>query len=613
MSKYQRNYFTAIRAIGIIVFLFATIGIAQQRSISATTGPARVLQPQQTNQRLLQQGQQLEFQGKLEEALAAFQQYKEANPSDPNGWLQVGRILGRLRQYEEMEALWKEYLPKAPPYLKAQIEGEYGASLWKRGDFSGARIHWNNAISVNRNENSYNSLYSILVSYNITDEAIRLMQEGRKTLNNPTAFGYQLFQLYLLTMNPKEAALEAIQQVKINPATEGQWTFWLAQFSDDEEVTSTLCNEFNQAIKAQTSPAIVAAIYGLKATILFRSRQYDATFDAIALVDSLTGANGSRLLQLASQLLSEGETTIARKALETALRRQRIETPYVLSLLAQLEWQQGDSVKARERWNIVLDKFPSEPESEIAAQKIATSYLPGHPDDALKYADRAFRHPHAVHQTETRTLMVDAALAAGDLSKAEMHKNGGLSINTPDYALWFGTLLLQGFVISVLGNSPDSVVTASLSTLDQIRFDDRASVDAIRWRILWNALIKRPALLQLLRAGEREYVFHRPLTQSAAIDRALPPYDDAARETISRVIIWLNGSIESEQWVDKLLAHFPAEPRLPGLLLERAQARFRRGAVADALKDLELILKQYPGRPEEDPARQLLRKWSKEG
>ena len=82
------------------------------------------------NQRLIIQAQQLEQTGKLEEALAAYEQYKTTNPGDANGWMGVGRMLTRLRKYDELEAHWKSYLPSAPSYMHTQIEGEIGAAVW---------------------------------------------------------------------------------------------------------------------------------------------------------------------------------------------------------------------------------------------------------------------------------------------------------------------------------------------------------------------------------------------------------------------------------------------------------------------------------------------------
>jgi len=451
------------------------------------------------------------------------------------------------------------------------------------------------------------------MNYGIHDEAVKLLLEGRKVFNNPTLFTYQLFQLYLITMNPKDAAAEASRQVIDNPITESQWTYWLTQFGTDSGTVSILNNEFDTAEKSTSNRAAKAAFAGLKATIYFHAQRFAEAVQETMIADSLGNTIGTRLISLTQQLLSEGETVNARVALETVMRRQKTENPQTLSLLARLEWQQGDSAKARDHWKLLIDRFPNETDAEIAAQQLARSTQVTDPQTAMQWLVRALKHPQPQHTTETRVIMIQVLQTMGDLTRAEAVRNEAFTTVSPDIQNWSGTIMLLGFLNTLLGAAPDSIVTQNIAMMDGMAFNDIASVDAMRWRILWNAVIKRPALASLLRQGEREFIFHHPFTVLHDIEQQLSPYDDAAREISARVTVWTSGSLEREKWVDILLAHFPNEARLPALLLERAQNRFKRGLQADANKDLEYILKEYGGRPEEESARKLMRMWSKEG
>ncbi|MDK9698772.1 MAG: tetratricopeptide repeat protein [bacterium] len=582
---------------------------AQTTAAPTPTKPLPKQQPQ--NLRDFQAGQQFEMRGKYDEALEQYRRILQTTPGDVNALQGVARVLARTRKYEELEQHWQQYYSQAPVYMRPQIDGELGALLWRRGDHANARARWDAALNVNRNEGGYTALNNVLLQYGIHEEAIRILLEGRTKLGNPTLFSYQLLQLYLSAMNPRAAALEAVQQVRINPGLESNWSYWLTQFGEETETVNTLRDVLQSELEKPAAPAVRGGIASILASVSFHTGNFTAAVSETNLADSLLNGRGIRLFGLANQLLGEGEVVAAKSALQIATRRQSGETPQILELLAKLELAQGDTVASRSRFEELVKKYPTAPESETGALTLARSYLPRQPEQAAEWARKALLHPMKYHPAEARVILIEAALAQGSIPIAERIRNEALHSNGLDLPKFSGQLSLLGFRALLLSDAPDSLVTNGLTLLDQVRFDDPASVEALRWRLLWNSCTARPELLAVLRKGERAYVTGKPFPALDSLN--LTKQDEAEKELLARIIVWTEGTPQQTLWIDRLLTQFPTEPRLPGFLLQRAETRYRQGDTASALRDLELILQRFPNRPEEERARKLLRAWSKEG
>ncbi|MCX7836082.1 MAG: tetratricopeptide repeat protein [bacterium] len=578
---------------------------------------------------LIQQGYSFERLQRFEEALDAFEKARNINPNLADAWLGTSRMLMRLKRYEELKTKWSVELPKAPFSIRTQMHAELGCALWYLGDVLGTRSQWEAAVSDQPNESTFQTLYYSVLQYGIYEELLRFFLEKRESNPSYQFLSRLIFDLYVYTMNPDGALKEVLFQIRQNPNSENEWSAQLARFSGDSLTTLSMITTVETELRKRgLSLKEKIALYRVLGSIKFHSAMFMEAVKDYILADSLANGKGERLYEIGDRLLAENQYEPAALALEYAKRKSGVEQAYQLLLLGKLAEQQGDITKAREYWSRAFYHHPNEVHSEEAALRLARSFLLKNPKETISILRKMNSLTHRTKLMETSALLIEALYRSGNYLEASKEIQFASKLTANDANLWRGTIIYQNFLLQVLHPEvTDSILLQSISSLNQIPFADPISTQALQERIFWNTLQETPNLIPAFRTWFRT-IHQTPISDTLYIqvtqtilNLSQNASNEVQREILFRVANDAFTRFDSNPSLNFLLEKvfhtiedkFLTDARAPSLFLERAKRNFQQNDYAQAIRDLEMLIKFSPNSPEGEIARKLLRKWSRDG
>ena len=143
------------------------------------------------------------------------------------------------------------------------------------------------------------------------EEAIELLQNARKKLNNDNLFQYELARLYGWYRNYRESAAEYLKIVLHDPKSYPIVEKEIMSLPDDSATVQQVLEVLSS--KTEADPQNVQFLQ-LKANYYLRHTRYESAFQSFIDLDKVVNAGGMRVLQLANALFQQGAYFVAARA-----------------------------------------------------------------------------------------------------------------------------------------------------------------------------------------------------------------------------------------------------------------------------------------------------------
>lgn len=389
-----------IRTIAIltnILFLWASV---------ATAGDQFVQQ--------LKLAERLEKEGRLEDALKAYQGLLPEGSESPQLLDRIQGILKELKRYPQLIEFINQRLEKTPGDLDLHMA--LGEGFFLSGQVQEARETWLKAVQLSpKEEGSYIRVSDAFLERGMLAEAAEVFLEGRRNLGDTALFAERLAQIYELGGDYRAATQEYLIWLGQDARQLRYVSSRMAQFPEDPEVEKTVEETLMSAVAAEPDQFAFRHLLGYHLT---RAGKPDQAYQQFLLLDDREkDSRGGILTEFAQRCTELGYHEVAIQSCREVVKRYP-EAPIARS--AQLVV--GNNLAALERYQEALvayeeliQRHPTSSESAEAMYLTGEIYFL-HLDD-VQSALATYRALVAEGGGEPRR--IDAAFRIGDCLTAQ--------------------------------------------------------------------------------------------------------------------------------------------------------------------------------------------------
>ncbi|QXD16304.1 tetratricopeptide repeat protein [Rhodocaloribacter litoris] len=196
---------------------------------------------------------------------------------------------------------------------------EKGRLLYLKGDEEGARTTWRTALDTLPNHtNTYLTVYRAMLQVRLFDEAIDVLETGRRTLGREDLFQTDLAYLYNLTGEHAKAMVEYLNLLAQN---ERQLNFVRSRLSRYLEQEDALKASIAVAERAVRQNPLNRAFRELLSWLYLEAGLYREALNVNRAIDRLEQEQGQVLFDFARQAADAGAYDVALEAYEEILAR----------------------------------------------------------------------------------------------------------------------------------------------------------------------------------------------------------------------------------------------------------------------------------------------------
>ena len=361
--------------------------------------------------------------GNHQSAASYYQQLLQLAPEDSAAVHGLARSLEANQQYQAVVDLLDSWLRRHPDDLPAHWrlgdaharldDPEQAVATWRRGLRRSPR-----SVAL------YQQLSDRSQAAGLHAAAIRFLLDGRKTLDQPELFGWELAGLYLHQEEYPEAVDAYLTALLQTPQRYPLAEKNLLELMVDERAAPAILQALQATlarIRDENGDPLQASML---ASSCFLERDQPQTGLQILTAAADLPEIADRLFQYASRCEARGHDVVAARAYALFAAR-RADSPYLyMALLRQAEItaRSGDHARAAELYSQLIRRFPSKPEAREAVYHLGQLQL-GELDD-LPGARATFaallRTPHRDPWTYgALELQAECALRTGELDSAE--------------------------------------------------------------------------------------------------------------------------------------------------------------------------------------------------
>ncbi len=168
------------------------------------------------DQILEQRASSLARLGRTEEAVDLYLEILYKNPRNYNIYFRVSNLMPGPENAPVLLEILGDILKTQSN--NTRLSAEKGRLLYLLDRNAEAVQHWQGLVHNNRNNNFiYNSVTNAMLQAGATTEAIDLLNKGRKSLNDPQAFAFELARIYAAAHDYDNASREYLSHLDKNP------------------------------------------------------------------------------------------------------------------------------------------------------------------------------------------------------------------------------------------------------------------------------------------------------------------------------------------------------------------------------------------------------------
>ncbi len=394
---------------------------------------------QENNNRFML-GQNYEGEGQYDKAKGIYEDLYKSQPDNIEFFESLNRVYIQLKEYESSIQLIEDRIKKKQTDIN--LYGMLGNTYYLMGNEKKAFEVWDNALEKsNPNPLNYRTIANYAIQRRAFDKAIDILNKGNEIASDPRVFGYDLGNLYSLTMQFKNAAEVYCSMLSKDPNLLPMVQSKIFSYINKPDALKQTI----QAVEDWKDKDEIGFSY-LLARLYIEAKSYDKAYDVYLKIDEKQNNQGTDLYNFGEMLLNEGEYKTASKAFNEILNKypnssisSNAKLGYAKTLEAELRHEYSNSIpnwkpyyssQKYESDNIqkVIDAFNDlinlYPHSNVAYEAywrigLIKQYIENEPDKATEFYNKIIKEsPLSNFSIEAYNDLGNAAVADGDLDKA---------------------------------------------------------------------------------------------------------------------------------------------------------------------------------------------------
>ena len=542
---------------------------------------------------LRQHLQQLERAGQYAAAIPLYQELRRSAPQDSGLVHGLARALSATEAHGQVVALLESWLRDHPGDIQAYLH--LGQAYHRLGQNERSLKTWRQTLKrAPAQLPLYLKISDQCRAAGLHREAIQTLLDGRKALEQPHLFTWQLASLYLLIGDYRlaiEAYLEDLRQNEQRlPAVEAS----LLPIARDPTRGPQLVQALEHVLAVEPDPLRAAH---LLSGCALETGDPQTGYRALAPLVEL--AEGPELLfQFASRCQARGYDLIAVRAYALFAAHAQ-DSPYLYQALlrqAEIQVRQKDYPPAVETYTRLAQQFPDRPETLEALFNLGRLQL-----EVLGDVPRARTALQTVLQSTQRgswtsaslDLLAECALREDDLEQARAHlrRRGRLDPSS-------GQLVRFRLAeLAYFQGDFDQAAEFLQAVLDHDPRHERAN-DALELLLLLEQFQPQAEALQRLARAQLRERQQRPRAAAGHWDwlekHASPPLRQLSLLARARVLEERQKPAAALALYENLVENFPPDPYTLQAQLGRARLYEQQGRVDRALQTYESVLLSFP-------------------
>ncbi len=581
MTQSLAGFSDIMRTVAFLVLVFAlTWPVSELRGQTRTTSQ----QAQTARFRLADTYMRA---GQYERAVSLLEDLYAENPRSTVFFDKLKTAYVGLKRYDDAIRLVDEWISLGPT---PQLYAERGSLEYQNGNEEAAHRSWERAVEIAPNDHrAYRAVYFMMSANRLFDDAVAMLEEGRRRLRNEHLFQLDLANMYGLLGRYDLAMAEYARAVSENPNQLSYVKRQLGQITDRDSLFSLGLTAIERAVRQNP---LNRALRELAGWTYFEAGQYQRSLEAYAAIDRLESEEGRVLFAFARNAADAGTFETAKAALEDILARYEdgLVAPLALFELAEINERQGIDA-GEQAMDPAGNRNPAPHfEEALARYKRFLSAYPEHP-----------LYPEALQRVGDLQRSVFFDLRAAESTLDEVSRRFGTTesaalarYNLGEIALERGDLAGARLIFSRLAEELEIGELAERCRFETARIDyyrghfemalaTVAALDANTSTDISNDAI---ALKLLLRENKGPDSLNTPLRNYARAELAL-----RRRQPHSAL-----------QLLDSLQSTIGTHPISDEVLFTRAQANRQLGQYEEAISLLQVLPDRHPGSYLEDRA-----------
>ncbi|MDX1548447.1 MAG: tetratricopeptide repeat protein, partial [Rhodothermales bacterium] len=377
--------------------------------------------------------------GQYERAIALLEDLYAESPETYVFFEGLKEAYENIKRYDDAVALVERRIAEHPPADATGLHAEKARLVYLNGDEAGALALWQQTLEdAPRTETAYRTIYSAMLEVRLLEQAIEVLEAGRRRLGQHNLYQADLAYLYALTGRHEEAMDEYLGLLAVS---ERQLSYVRSRLARTLEQEGALPASIAAAERGVRRQPLNRAYRELLAWLYIEAERFDDAFDAYRAIDRLEKEDGRVLFDFAQRAADAAAYDVALRAYEEILDRYAGAPTAPEARLGLAEMHERWAEKTRER--IYDDRGTRLPAPHYDAALAAyRAFLQQHPNhvsypEVLRrigrlqqdvffeldqagatLAEVAERYPHTQAAYQARFDLGRIALTRGDLDDA---------------------------------------------------------------------------------------------------------------------------------------------------------------------------------------------------
>lgn len=476
----------------------------------------------------------------------------------------------KSRNYSEAEAVARKYQKTNPDNFTYAVD--IGRVLQERGEAEKASAWFDDLIrKMPANEFAIKDLAITFYRAEAYEHSVKAYVGGRKLLNDPNAFVYDLVSIYRFRKNKPMLMQEYLQLLDVNPGALTQAQNVLANILDEKADYEMLKSALLK--KLQKDPQNVA-LTELLTWQYVQQKEFDMALRQTLALDKRLKEDGERVFELSRVLLANKAFDAAVTALNYLVAKGREGFYYIpakvellttrASQLRSAKFSQPELLSLESEYKSLLEEFGKSAHTAFAIRQLANlqAFYLKKPEDAIRLLEELLELP----------ALPPGIAGQAKLELGDIHVLGG--------DVWEASLL-YGQVEKQFANEPYG---------QEGKFKN-AKLAYYQGDFVW-----AKAQLDVLKSSTSQLISNDALNLSLTISDNLQDQNDSAALTTfayADLLVFRNKSDEALKLLDSLNLLFPGNSLSDDILMSKARIFISRNEHEQAIKYLEQIVSTY--------------------
>jgi hypothetical protein len=320
----------------------------------------------------------------------------------------------KSKQYAEAEKITKKLFRQEPSSLKYEIA--LGKAYKEEGQQENSAKAFDHVLdNLPKDEPAIREIANNLYQLEEYDIAIRVFQQGRKTLGNEQAFTFELLTLYRYKKDKAMLVQEFLNALATTPQMLPQAQTVLSAVFEGNSDYLNLQNALFKRIQKEPENESYTRLLIWQ---YLQQQEYDMALRQLIAQDKRTRTDGAAIFEHAQVFISNKAYDTAIKAYEYLLTKGKDNPYYLPSKLAAVDAryssvllgknEEADVQVLADQYQAILDEYGKNPKTLFALRKWATiqAYYLHHLDKAEEALETAIKLP-GVQQAELAELKLE--------------------------------------------------------------------------------------------------------------------------------------------------------------------------------------------------------------